>query len=209
MLGGTAGQFGSGRQHRLRCDHRRHLLADAQWRRGSIHLTDRLRRSRRVQPQLGSVLVVELVRRHGRVRYDSTAAANYCAAYAVALPVRHATYTCNPNYNLSMLGFITRWTPVKNLTLSAETIWTHLDTGFKRNCDLPAGSPDAASTLAFKSQDTMSLNFAFSATSDHERLTTSQRTPGRKLPGVFLETILPKPERDFLRIRVPGTKFGA
>jgi hypothetical protein len=93
----------------------------------------------------------------GWVRYDSTAAANYCAAYAVSVAGQNATYTCNPNYNLSMLGFITRWTPVKNLTLSAETIWTHLDTGFKGTATFSPGAPYAASTLAYKSQDTMSL----------------------------------------------------
>ena len=34
------------------------------------------------------------------------------------------------------LGAVTRWTPVKNLTFSAETIWTHLNTGFTGSCDV-------------------------------------------------------------------------
>jgi hypothetical protein len=35
--------------------------------------------------------------------------------------------SCNPDYNIAQLGFITRWTPVKNLTFSADYTFTHLD----------------------------------------------------------------------------------
>ena len=31
--------------------------------------------------------------------------------------------TCNPDYNIAQLGFITRWTPVKNLTFAAEVTY--------------------------------------------------------------------------------------
>ena len=33
---------------------------------------------------------------------------------------RAGNYTCNPDFNVSQLGVITRWTPVKNLTFTAE-----------------------------------------------------------------------------------------
>jgi hypothetical protein len=92
----------------------------------------------------------------GWVRYDSTAQTEYCAAYA--LTVAHSAtnvYTCNPNYTISELGLITRWTPVKNLTFSAETIWTHFATGFSGTATLSPGSPYAASALTFHSQDTV------------------------------------------------------
>jgi hypothetical protein len=95
----------------------------------------------------------------GWVRYDDTARANYCAAYGVSVAGQGATYTCNPNYTISELGFITRWTPVKNLTFSAESIWTHLTTGFSGFATFSPGAPYAATTLSYKSQDTVSLNF--------------------------------------------------
>jgi len=38
-----------------------------------------------------------------------------------------APAVCNPNYNVASLGVITRWTPVKNLTFSADLTWTGLD----------------------------------------------------------------------------------
>jgi hypothetical protein len=34
---------------------------------------------------------------------------------------------CNPDFNIAQAGFITRWTPVKNLTFSGEIMWTGLD----------------------------------------------------------------------------------
>jgi len=35
--------------------------------------------------------------------------------------------SCNPDFAIAQLGLITRWTPVKNLTFSADVAWTHLD----------------------------------------------------------------------------------
>jgi Porin subfamily len=95
----------------------------------------------------------------GWVRYDSTAQTEYCAAYAVAVAGQGSTYSCNPNYTVSMLGGITRWTPVKNLTFSAETIWTHLSTGFNGSANINLAAPYTATNLSFKAQDTVSLNF--------------------------------------------------
>ncbi|MDH2400945.1 porin [Bradyrhizobium sp. SSUT18] len=35
--------------------------------------------------------------------------------------------SCNPDFAIGQVGIITRWTPVKNLTFSADLAWTHLD----------------------------------------------------------------------------------
>jgi hypothetical protein len=100
----------------------------------------------------------------GWVRYDGTSKTNYCAAYNATVPGATnvlgaaGTYTCNPNFMVSMLGAITRWTPVKNLTFSAETIWTHLDQGFTGTAVFTPGAPQPMQTWAFKNQDTLSLN---------------------------------------------------
>ena len=32
-------------------------------------------------------------------------------------------YSCNPNYDVAQIGVVTRWTPVKNLTLSGEVMF--------------------------------------------------------------------------------------
>ena len=35
--------------------------------------------------------------------------------------------TCNPDFNIAQMGMITRWTPVKGLTFSADVAWTRVD----------------------------------------------------------------------------------
>jgi hypothetical protein len=66
--------------------------------------------------------------------------------------------TCNPDYNIAQLGTITRWTPVKNLTFSAETMWTHLDQGFTGSATFTPGNGQPTQSWAYKNQDTLSLN---------------------------------------------------
>ena len=91
-------------------------------------------------------------------------------------------------YNIGQLGLITRWTPVKNLTFSADFTYTHLD----QKCTGTVSAPSAAigkpaAVYELKDQNTYHCCSALSATgnpvrSDHD-LTT---IPGRQLPGIFL-----------------------
>ena len=57
---------------------------------------------------------------------------------------------CNPDYNIAQIGVIIRWTPVKNLTFSADLTYTHLDQkmpGTVRLRAAPIGKPaDALQT---------------------------------------------------------------
>ena len=41
-----------------------------------------------------------------------------------------ADYSCNPDFNVAQVGVVTRWTPVKNLTFSAEVGAFFLDQKF-------------------------------------------------------------------------------
>jgi Porin subfamily len=66
------------------------------------------------------------VRYRGSVGDLSSAKGAYCAAFVVGKTLS-ADFSCNPDFNVYQLGFITRWTPVKNLTFSAEVQWFHLD----------------------------------------------------------------------------------
>jgi hypothetical protein len=99
------------------------------------------------------------------VRYDgnafdiTTAKGQFCAAYNLSnTGVKSADYSCNPNYNVSQLGVVTRWTPVKNLTFSAEVMWFHLDQNFTGTSVLTPSAPKPTTTYEFKDQDTVSLN---------------------------------------------------
>jgi Porin subfamily len=65
---------------------------------------------------------------------------------------------CNPDFALSELGIVTRWTPVKNLTFSGELMWTRLDQKFTGFSVFSPGAPQAVQAWNFKDQDTLSLN---------------------------------------------------
>ena len=102
---------------------------------------------------------------YAAVHYNSTASALICAgplaaasAAAVAAGSTGMT-TCNPDYNIAQLGGIIRWTPVKNLTFSADLTYTHLDQKYAGTVALAAsptiGKPAAIYSLA--DQDTLLL----------------------------------------------------
>jgi hypothetical protein len=111
---------------------------------------------------------------YSAVRYDggandnilgagtTTAKGAYCAAFATS----HAgqtgvagvgTYSCNPDFNVSQLGVVTRWTPVKNLTFSGEVQWFHLDQKMAGSSVFAATSPKPSALYEFKDQDTVLL----------------------------------------------------
>ena len=107
---------------------------------------------------------------YSSVRYDgtvgdlSTAKGIYCASFAIGHGGQGVTYTCDPNFNVSQLGVVTRWTPVKNLTFSAEVQWFHLDQKMGNGPGLATststfspGAPKPSTTYEFKDQDAVSL----------------------------------------------------
>ena len=112
---------------------------------------------------------------YSAVRYDggandnllgagtTTAKGAYCAAFAVshagqALVGNAAgNYTCNPDFNVSQLGVVTRWTPVKNLTFSGEVQWFHLDQKMSGSSVFTATAPKPTALYQFKDQDTVLL----------------------------------------------------
>jgi hypothetical protein len=93
------------------------------------------------------------------VKYDGTAKTAYCAAYgAPAITgVKSTDYSCNPDFAVFQIGGITRWTPVKNLTFSAEVMYTRLDQNFTGTATLAAAAPKPTTVYEFKDQGTVSL----------------------------------------------------
>ena len=69
-----------------------------------------------------------------------------------------ADFVCNPDFNVSQLGVVTRWTPVKNLTFSAEVQWFHLDQKLAGTAFLAATAPKPTTRYEYKDQDTYYLN---------------------------------------------------
>ena len=61
-----------------------------------------------------------------------------------------ADYTCNPDFNVAQIGAVTRWTPVKNLTFSAEVGAFFLDQKFTGAATLAATAPKPTDTKESK-----------------------------------------------------------
>ena len=106
---------------------------------------------------MGSALDHDLYGSYSAVRYDGAAKAFICANYTTPAKAVSADYSCNPDYNVSQLGIVTRWVPVKNLTFSAEVQWFHLDQKFTGTAILAAAAPKPTARYEFKDQDAVQL----------------------------------------------------
>jgi Porin subfamily len=102
------------------------------------------------------------VRYSGSSTDITTAKGQYCASYILSNKLTAANtsadFTCNPDFNVSQLGVVTRWTPVKNLTFSAEAMWFHLDQKFTGVALLTPTAPKPTAFYEYKNQDTASIN---------------------------------------------------
>jgi hypothetical protein len=67
---------------------------------------------------------------------------------------------CDPGFTISEIGLVTRWTPVKNLTFSAEVLYAYLKTNMSGTITkAPSSSlPLADTTYTFGNNGTASLN---------------------------------------------------
>jgi hypothetical protein len=95
------------------------------------------------------------------VRYDGTANTAYCNAYVASTggaAAKSADFSCNPDFAVFQVGAITRWTPVKNLTFSAEVMYTRLDQNFTGTSTLTPSAPKPTAVYEYKDQDTVSFN---------------------------------------------------
>src|SRR3954465_11028229 len=68
---------------------------------------------------------------------------------------------CNPDFAIGQVGVITRWTPVKNLTFSADLSWTHLDQKYAGTVGLVPNVVTAkpAAVYELKDQDSIAMIF--------------------------------------------------
>ena len=61
--------------------------------------------------------------------------------------------SCNPDYNIAQAGIIVRWTPVKNLTFSADFTYQHLDQKMTGTVVVPNGGPVGKPALVYELRD--------------------------------------------------------
>jgi porin-like protein len=106
-----------------------------------------------------------MVRYNGNALDLTSAKGQICSTYVAStggLAAKSADFSCNPDYNVAQIGLTTRWTPVKNLTFSAEVGAFFLDQKMQGTSVLTqpggASSPKPTTVYEFKDQSTVFLN---------------------------------------------------
>lgn len=98
---------------------------------------------------------------YAAVRYNNTAKGYICGAVVTTLALSSGTAGCNPNFNYAVIGTKTGWTPVKNLTFTAELAYMMLDQKYASGStvSLPqqAGIAKPAATYELKDQNSLVL----------------------------------------------------
>ncbi|MET4219024.1 hypothetical protein ACVWWG_001216 [Bradyrhizobium sp. LB7.2] len=97
---------------------------------------------------------------YSQLKYGNGGSALVCGALLGLGAATAGITTCNPDFNLGTVGLITRWTPVKNLTFSADVAYTMLDQKYAGTITTPAAAPLIAkpgATYELKDQSTVSV----------------------------------------------------
>jgi hypothetical protein len=157
MLGGVPGQFGPNGSVGFGATSDGVYLPTAFGGDGNIHLTEAYGVRGAFNHNWDPYWSTSLFGGAGWVRYDGTAKAEYCAAYA-GVPVAGSGFSCNPDFSAGMIGVVTRWTPVKNLTFSAETLWFHLHQNFTGSAVFSPAAGQPIQAWTYHDQDSLSLN---------------------------------------------------
>ena len=100
---------------------------------------------------------------YASVRHDNVTKATYCAIYTASAATggaagKSADYSCNPDFNTAQVGVVTRWTPVKNLTFSAEVGAFFLDQKYTGASTITNNPPKPNARYEYKDQSTVFLN---------------------------------------------------
>ncbi|MGF6313130.1 hypothetical protein ABIB82_007161 [Bradyrhizobium sp. i1.8.4] len=95
------------------------------------------------------------------VRYNSTAKGYICGAFVTTLALSSGIGGCNPDFNYAVAGVATYWTPVKNLTFSADLAYTMLDqkyaSGSTVTLPLQSGIAKPGAVYELKNQSSLTL----------------------------------------------------
>jgi len=99
------------------------------------------------------------------VRYNGRAKGYLCNAFITGLALSSGVAGCNPDFNYAVLGTKTGWTPVKNLTFSAELNYTMLDQKYASGSSvtLPLQSGIAKPGAVYELRNQNSLTMLLSA----------------------------------------------
>jgi hypothetical protein len=158
MVGGTAGQFGSNNSYGFGATTDGVWLPTVNGGDGTIHLTEAYGVRGAFNHNWDPFWSTSLFGGMGWVKYDNVARSQFCAAFSATHPGLGTTYSCDPNFTASQIGVVTRWTPVKNLTFSAEAMYFMLKQNFSGSSVFSPGAPQPTQAYTFRDQSTASFN---------------------------------------------------
>lgn len=98
----------------------------------------------------------------GAVRYNGTAKGYICGSAAMAALLT-AGSTCNPDFDLWVIGTKTAWTPVKNLTFSGEVNYSQLNQKYAGSVNFPGSTGAAKPPAVYELKDQGTVSFLFRA----------------------------------------------
>ncbi|MDI2072848.1 porin, partial [Bradyrhizobium sp. Mp27] len=99
---------------------------------------------------------------YAQLKYGNGGAALVCGQLATLGAATAGITSCNPDFNIGTIGLITRWTPVKNLTFSADVAYTMLDQKYAGTISTLAAGPafvvaKPGAVYELKDQSTVSM----------------------------------------------------
>ena len=96
---------------------------------------------------------------YAQAQFGSGAKTFLCGAGGLLTVGQPGLTGCNPDFNIGQVGIITRWTPVKNLTFSADLAWTNVDQKYAGTiaAGLAAVPAKPAATYEVKDQNSLVL----------------------------------------------------
>jgi hypothetical protein len=98
---------------------------------------------------------------YAAVRYNNSAKGYICGAVVAAVALSSGLAGCNPDFNYAVVGTKIGWTPVKNLTFSAELAYMMLDqkyaSGSTVTLPLQAAIAKPGATYELKDQNSLTL----------------------------------------------------
>ncbi len=97
---------------------------------------------------------------YAQVKYGTLGTAAICAN---AVGLLGLVGTCNPDFNIASIGLITRWTPVKNLTFSADLNYSMLDQKYSGTIVAPTNAAAAKPGAVYELRDQNSLTLLLRA----------------------------------------------
>jgi hypothetical protein len=95
---------------------------------------------------------------YSKVDFNGTATNLFCNTFIVTSGAKANGFSCNPDFAIWQVGSRLGWTPVRNLTFSAEVMYTAIDQSFTGSAGLAPGAFKPAASYDFKDLGTLSGN---------------------------------------------------